>query len=241
MATKYIRKSGSDANNGTNATTDAVLTLARGIAVSTTGDTLDFGAGTWIEDLSTAYSRNFLGAGMFLTIINGTFTGGASAVAATFTDLKILINANFSVAFDKPLTFTRVYCDGNGFGRTVSAADLFSNTYVSNAYDSIFTGFTVVTLRIGGGSGTLSNSVFNFPGSQQTGVAIGIQTNCFLAVVYRTAAPVVRTYNAYAIGTDTVALSTGEFRTTTVAAFTDPTNGDFSLKTGSTLINKGQA
>lgn len=55
MTTYYVRKTGSDANNGTNPSDDAKLTVAAGLALLSSGDILDVGAGTYAENDGSGY------------------------------------------------------------------------------------------------------------------------------------------------------------------------------------------
>jgi hypothetical protein len=107
MATKYVRKTGSDANNGTNATTDAVLTIARAIAVSTTGDTIDIGTGTWAENINS--SRTYLGVSMYKTIISAV-TSSWSALTITLQNIRVN-HTSFTGFANCTLTYTDAWQD----------------------------------------------------------------------------------------------------------------------------------
>jgi len=106
MATKYIRKTGSDANLGTNATTDAVLTIARGVAVSANDDILDIGVGTWAENISSR--RHYKGVSYFKTIISAVTSGWATTMAFTNIRVNSISGANH---YGGNYTFTDAWCD----------------------------------------------------------------------------------------------------------------------------------
>lgn len=93
MATKYVRITGSDANNGSTALL-AKLTLAGAYAVASANDTIDIGAGSWTEIFPAGKNIIWQGAGMFDTIINGNLQVDPSST--TWNDMKIQIQTTLA-------------------------------------------------------------------------------------------------------------------------------------------------
>lgn len=131
--TRYVRKTGNDANTGTDPDTDAVLTIARAYALCSSADSdiIDIGEGTWVEDIYL--NRNdgngtevdditWRGAGMYKTTINGNGKHpdetAAGSTPLTFQDLKIELAADnyYDFRTTADLTMNDVWVDFNGKG-----------------------------------------------------------------------------------------------------------------------------
>lgn len=162
MATIYIRKSGNDANNGTNATTDAVLTIARADALVSAGDTIDIGAGVWSENVTGNVAITYQGAGMYETEIHlssvVTFDGNDAPALRDLTYKYPSGTPNAQYALQK-VDFDRVYvdfnfCTGILFGAGALTRDqiykrcIFTNIAASTTFfDSRYSGVLVQVLN----------------------------------------------------------------------------------------------
>lgn len=240
MATNYVRKTGLDANNGSTIAL-ANLTIAGAITDSSANDTIDIGAGTYTENLVGANSRTYKGAGMFLTIINGVFSASRTAGILTIQDLKIIQNANQPELARIPLTLNRVYWSSVGY--TISFG--FDAGYQLHILNSIIyapSGGIIIFDGVLGSSCINSTIYTNRTINLWAYISTDIPTikNSFLNGGNQLTYALSHTYNAYDLNNSpSWGLGTGEFTTTAAACFVDPVNGDFTLKSGSPLINKG--
>ncbi len=144
MSIYYIRKTGSDTNGGTNPDTDAVLTIARGVAISTTGDTLDIGSGTWAENITVG--RTYQGAGMFNTHISNVVAMNGGGKITHFKNIKItIVTAASSLHSNGTSYYTDSWCDAN----VSSNYATFASTQI-NGLRSIFStsGTYLMTFRV---------------------------------------------------------------------------------------------
>jgi hypothetical protein len=240
MATYYVRKTGSDANNGTTIPL-AKLTIAGAVALSAagSGDTIDIGVGEWIENIIYSNARTYRGAGMFLTSIVGRLTNGSAAVSIYFRDLKMTLNANNTATISVSLlSLVRVYWNCAGYGDT-GGDGYFSASWVLD--NSLFVNLGVD--KTCSTAYTITNSIFTSNNNFETRYVTlaSIVKNSFISVynLYRPdSTNPTHSYNAYA-GTPSWGLGTGEFIASLAACFVDAPNGDFTLKAGSPLINTG--
>lgn len=178
MATIYVRKTGNDANNGTNPTTDAVLTISRADALASTGDAIDLGAGTWSEDITGNVAVTYQGAGMFETEIHLS-----SVVQLDYQNAPALRDLTYKFPSGTPyaqyamrkIDIDRVYIDINfctgivlgtnsNIGDMIIKRSIITNGTTSNTFDIRRT----ITFQ-------MLNSVFCCPS--------GVTSNSFVSAV----------------------------------------------------------
>lgn len=137
MATKYVRKTGNDANTGTNATTDAVLTIGRANALVVSGDTINIGAGTFSETgvVGNVSNVTYQGAGISNTIITGNFP--TNVAIQIIKDLRFNLTSYAAATGSTTITYTNVWLDGTSAG-TQSGTMIFYPTSGSTFKGCIF-------------------------------------------------------------------------------------------------------
>lgn len=99
---RYVRKTGSDANGGTNPSTDAWLTINHAVQTATAGTVIYVGAGTYREEITLANSGT---PGSFIALVgdtDGSKTGDAGMVCLShwLTDDKSGVGGNALVSMN---------------------------------------------------------------------------------------------------------------------------------------------
>lgn len=144
MSILYVRKEGSDSNNGTSVAL-AKLTLASAMSTASNNDTINIGRGGWYETIGLGGKKlTFQGAGRNLTTVIGTIYISGNSI---FNDLTVSLNANYANDYSG-VTFSNVTIYGNGYGGTqpywlytssgsnpfTATNTIFANVYYSNYY-----------------------------------------------------------------------------------------------------------
>ena len=255
MSTYYVSKTGDDSNGGTDPDTDAKLTIAGAVAVSSADDTIDIGAGTYTEDISLANARIYHGAGMFNTTIDGIISNSSSYSGKTikFEHITISLNATNSGYLSGSGTgsllwfyYTRIL--GNNYG------SLGSYTYgIVRAEFSMFHQILAGTYLFGCAGPTDVYSLYmNKCSVYSTGNAgiyiyVASPDNVFTNNVFSgnsfvlnkvAGATITKNNNCYP-SNPSWGLGTDSFVDTT-PGFVDAAGGDLRLAEGSSLINTGK-
>lgn len=103
MSTIYVRKFGSDANDGSTVAL-AKLTMTSAYTVASIGDTINLGVGVWEENMTRDKDMTWEGQGMFLTTIKGISGNYQTGHDLTMKNLKFLVDEEISYTYS-PLTF----------------------------------------------------------------------------------------------------------------------------------------
>jgi hypothetical protein len=242
MATKYVDKTGNDANNGSTLVL-AKLTLAGGESVASNGDTIVIGAGTWVENFGSKYLI-YQGAGMFDTIINGNIKDNTIYGYGKYYDLTISLVSSEAARVDGGRYFYRVRFLGNGFGGPAGYIIYYGNPFVMS-YSTFHDIHGTSTYAFqGSGNPTtfqISNCAFNHVGLLSAGLYQSTSSfvrnsafrNCDFTgyVLSCTVDHNCANAGTYLGGADTIIAD---------PLFVDATNGDLRLAAGSPCINKGQ-
>ena len=120
MTIKYVRKTGSDGNDG-NTPATAYLTILKAETMTVANDIIDIGAGTWAENFAAV--RSYYGASMFGTFVNGLWTMPGSSLGIQVKRLRFTFgvgqgqqwnrnfvaeDVHFDFAFNVPCAFMRI-------------------------------------------------------------------------------------------------------------------------------------
>lgn len=248
----YVRKSGNDANNGYTEAT-AKLTIAGAYTASTTGDTIDIGAGEFVENIG-ASGRTYRGAGMFKTTVVGYLAWASLIAAVTLQDMRINLagtGQTYLVFNGGTYKFIRVYFDGGGYSWTPGVGFFYPNsTSTIQVISSVFVNHVLNSraffdmrntndkLEIYGSTfyGITASYISFVP---STGGNVTTKNSIFSTCTTGGVANATiwtHTYNCY-YSITTPTLSTGEISANPL--FNDPGGGDFRLQSGSPCIGAG--
>jgi len=246
MASYYVSKVGSDSNNGTTWAL-AKLTIAGAIAVSTTGDTINIGAGDFAENVTMGNARTYSGVSMVSTVISGTFTGASTT--CVFSNLKLNISSFTSNMGSGLLTFNSVRLEGNnavwpslmfyGSSGTLNISySIFSNisgqinaSFIAPAISGVVNIQHSVFYNVAVASGYLIESY-----SPNLTIQNSIIHTC---KSFYCSTTFTRSYNCIYNSVSGWTLQTGEIAVD--PKFVDPANGDFRLQPTSPCIGTGHA
>lgn len=258
MATIYVRKTGNDANNGTDPVTDAVLTISRADALASTGDIIDLGSGTWSEDITGNVAVTYQGAGMYDTEIHLSSVvtlDGNNAPALRDLTYKFPSGTPYAQYSMRKIDIDRVYvdinfCTGIVLGSNSNLGDLIIKRSI------ITNGTTAATFDIRKTvTVQMLNSVFCLPSgtTENSFVSTVLNNDSYIwnCIFYgysddtnanRLLNRVIssggqRGYNIYNLNL-TISLESTELENTD-PLFVDIPSGNFELQAGSPAINFG--
>jgi hypothetical protein len=235
MATYYVNKSGSSGNNGTTPAL-AKLTIAQGMALCTTGDTVIVGSGTYAERISYGVAINLYadgvvyldGTGIITTGIVVTMTIGTSncTMAAHPTNGGKWIIKNWNV---NSVTFGTFYanCNNGIVQHNINNVELYGNVnnsvgvYISNGTvnvaNCVFSGFGLYGIYYTGNQGNsfTSNTFYNCGIAINSTVSTYTQYNIFhtntTSVKFTSNPTTTLNYNIYYSTTNLLTVNTTNY------------------------------
>lgn len=247
MATNfYIEKTGSDANSGLTKAL-AKLTAASAVTASANDDILNFGVGTWAENISAR--RHYQGVSYFKTIISAVTSTWATTMA--FTNIRVNQISGGTIA-SGTYTYNNAWLDWSSY----TPAYVISGGTI-NATKSIFTGPPGGSSNYFWYGGTLSFNGCVLYNTKHTTTTLGaflapstvsmrntiMSSSASLAIALGSGAFALEEYNRFYAPAGAVTLKPGGAYGTGTAEgnpfFRDPAGFDFRLAENSPSIGTG--